>query len=87
MDTFDISTVYMAILTTNLLLMIISVIICNKKILINAGYKLIAIFLILTAIRYILRSHLKKVYSFVVSDEVLKELKMFMDIYCQSVEI
>lgn len=54
MDTFDISTVYMAILTSNLLLIIISVIICNKKILINAGYKLIAIFLILTAVRFIL---------------------------------
>lgn len=54
MDTFDISTVYMAILTSNLLLMIISVIICNKRILINAGYKLIAIFLILTAVRFIL---------------------------------
>jgi len=54
MDTFDISTVYMAILTSNILLIIISVIICNKKILINAGYKLIAIFLILTAIRFIL---------------------------------
>ena len=54
MNTFDISTVYMAILTTNLLLMIISVIICNKKILINAGYKLIAIFLVLTALRFML---------------------------------
>lgn len=54
MDTFDISTVYTAILTSNLLLMIISVIICNNKILINAGYKLIAIFLILTAVRFIL---------------------------------
>ena len=53
MNIFDISTVYMAILTSNLLLMIISVIICNKKILINAGYKLIAIFLILTAVRFI----------------------------------
>lgn len=39
------------------------------------------------AIRYILRSHVKKVYSFVVSDEVLQELKMFTDIYCQSVEV
>jgi len=54
MDTFSFSTLYMAILTSNLLLMIISVIICNKKILINAGYKLIAIFLILTAVRFIL---------------------------------
>lgn len=54
MNTFDISTIYMAILTSNLLLMMISVIICNKKILINAGYKLIAIFLILTALRFIL---------------------------------
>ena len=54
MDTFSFSTLYMAILTSNLLLMIISVIICNKRILINAGYKLIAIFLILTAVRFIL---------------------------------
>lgn len=39
------------------------------------------------AIRYILRSHVKKVYSFVVSDKVLAELKMFVNIYCQSVEV
>ena len=54
MDTFNFSTVYMAVLTSNLLLSIIAVIILNKKILFNAGYKLISIFLILTAVRFML---------------------------------
>ena len=53
MDTFHFSTVFMAIFTSNILLVIIAAIICNKKILINAGYKLISMFLILTAARFI----------------------------------
>ena len=54
MNTFHFSTVLMAILTSNLLLSIIAVIILNKKILFNAGYKLISIFLVLTAVRFLL---------------------------------
>lgn len=54
MDTFHFSTVFMAIITSNILLAIIAAIICNEKILINAGYKLISIFLILTAVRFML---------------------------------
>lgn len=54
MSYFDFSTVYTAILTCNLLLAIIAVIIRSEKIMINAGYKLITIFLGLTAIRFML---------------------------------
>jgi len=54
MNYFDFSTVYTAFWTSNLLLMLIAVIICNKKVMINAGYKLITIFLGLTAIRFML---------------------------------
>jgi beta-lactamase regulating signal transducer with metallopeptidase domain len=54
MNTFDLSTVYMAILSSNILLVIIAVILRNEKIMINAGYKLISIFLILTLVRFVL---------------------------------
>lgn len=54
MDTFHFSTVFMAILTSNIMLIIIAVIIRNEKILLNAGYKLITIFLMLTAVRFLL---------------------------------
>lgn len=54
MNYFDFSTVYTAFWTSNLLLMLIAVMICNKKVMINAGYKLITIFLVLTAIRFML---------------------------------
>ena len=54
MHTFDLSTVYMAILSSNILLVIIAVILRNEKIMINAGYKLISIFLILTLVRFVL---------------------------------
>lgn len=54
MKFFDFSTVYTAILTCNVLLSIISLIINNEKILVNAGYKLVTIFIGLTAIRFLL---------------------------------
>lgn len=54
MDTFHFSTVWLAILTSNLLILIVSAIFCHKKILLNAGYKLIAIFLILNVVRLFL---------------------------------
>ena len=53
-NTFHFSTVFMAIFTSNILLMIVAAIICNEKILINAGYKLISIFLVLIAVRFML---------------------------------
>lgn len=51
---FDFSTIYTAILTSNLLLAIIAVIVRNEKIMINAGYKLITIFLGVTVVRFLL---------------------------------
>ena len=54
METFDFSTVLMAFLTSTLLLIILSVIFCHKKILLNAGYKLLSVFLILIAVRLFL---------------------------------
>jgi len=54
MKYFDFSTVYTAILTCNILIAIIAVIIRNEKIMINVGYKLITVFLLLTAIRFLL---------------------------------
>lgn len=54
MNTFHFSTVWLAILTSNLLILIVSAIFCHKKILLNAGYKLIAIFLILNVVRLFL---------------------------------
>ena len=54
MEILNFSTVYMAILTSTLLLIILSVIFCHKKILLNAGYKLLAVFLILIAVRLFL---------------------------------
>ena len=54
MITFNFSTIYTAILTCNILIAIIAVIIRNEKVMINAGYKLITIFLGLTAVRFLL---------------------------------
>ena len=54
MEIFHFSTFLMAILTSTLLLMILSLIFCHKKILLNAGYKLIAVFLILNVVRLFL---------------------------------
>lgn len=51
---FDFSTIYTAIFTCNILLAIIAIIIQNEKVMINAGYKLISIFLVLTAVRFLL---------------------------------
>lgn len=53
-DIFDFSTIYTAIITSNILLILIALIVSNEKILINAGYKLITIFLGLTAVRFLL---------------------------------
>jgi len=54
MNYFNLSTVYMAILTCNLLIAAIAVMIRREKIMINVGYKLITVFLFLTALRFLL---------------------------------
>lgn len=54
MNILDFSTIYMAIITSNILLVIIALIIRKEKIMINAGYKLITVFLILTFVRFLL---------------------------------
>jgi len=53
-NVFDFSTIYTAIITSNILLILIALIVSNEKILINAGYKLITIFLGVTAVRFLL---------------------------------
>lgn len=54
MQYIDFSSFYTAILTSNLLLAAITLMIRSEKILINAGYKLITIFLVLTVVRFLL---------------------------------
>ncbi len=72
MGIFDFSTVYMAVLTSNLVLSLIAIIILNKKILFNAGYKLISIFLVLTAVRFMLPIQFPFVTNIVLSQETSK---------------
>jgi hypothetical protein len=72
MDIFDFSTVYMAVFASTLLLSIIAVIILNKKILFNAGYKLISIFLILTAVRFLLPIQFPFATNIILPQEISK---------------
>lgn len=51
---YSFSTVYMAVITSNLLLILITLLFRNTKIMINAGYKLLALFIALTALRFLL---------------------------------
>lgn len=51
---FSFSTLYMAIIASNVLLILLTFCFRNKKLMINAGYKLLSIFLICTLIRFAL---------------------------------
>jgi len=51
---YTFSTVYMAIIASNILLILLTCFFRNKKIMINAGYRLLAIFVVLTFIRFLL---------------------------------
>lgn len=51
---YSFSTVLMAILTSNLLIAVIALCIRNQKIMLSIGYKLLILFLLLTAIRFLL---------------------------------
>lgn len=47
----SIATVMMAVITTNLFLILLTICLINKKLLVRAGYKLLAIFVVFTALR------------------------------------
>ncbi|MCM1089950.1 MAG: hypothetical protein NC092_00550 [Butyrivibrio sp.] len=47
----SIATVIMAVITTNLILILLTVCLTNKKLLVQAGYKLLAIFVVFTVLR------------------------------------
>lgn len=51
---YSFSTVLMAFLASNLLLVFITLCFCNAKIMANAGYKLLALFILFTILRFIL---------------------------------
>lgn len=51
---YSFSTVYMAVITSNLLLILITLLFRNTRIMINAGYKLLALFITLTVLRFLL---------------------------------
>ncbi len=51
---YSFSTVYMAIIASNILLILLTCFFRNKNIMINAGYRLLAIFIVLTIIRFLL---------------------------------
>lgn len=54
MFNYSLSTVYMTILTSNLLLILIACFFRNNKVMINLGYRLLAVFVCLTFIRFLL---------------------------------
>uniref|UniRef100_UPI004055A321 M56 family metallopeptidase n=1 Tax=Acetatifactor sp. TaxID=1872090 RepID=UPI004055A321 len=51
---YSFATVYMAIIASNILLILITLLFRNTKIMVNAGYKLLALFIGLTALRFAL---------------------------------
>lgn len=51
---YTFSTVYMAIIASNILLILLTIVFRSKKIMINTGYRLLAIFVIMTLIRFLL---------------------------------
>ncbi len=51
---FTFSTVYTAIIASNLLIILLTLCIRNTKIMVNTGYKLLSVFAILTLIRFVL---------------------------------
>lgn len=51
---YSFSTVYTAIISSNVLLILLTLCFCNKKIMINAGYRLLALFISFTLIRFLL---------------------------------
>jgi len=51
---YSFSTVYMAIIASNILLILLTFVFRNKKVMINTGYRLLAIFVIMTLIRFLL---------------------------------
>jgi len=51
---YSFSTVYMAIIASNILLIVLTFVFRNKKIMINIGYRLLAIFVVLTLVRFLL---------------------------------
>lgn len=54
MMNYSFSTVLMAILTSNLLIIVIALCIRNQKIMLSVGYKLLILFLLLTAMRFLI---------------------------------
>lgn len=50
----SIATVMMAVITTNLFLILLTICLIHKKILVRAGYKLLAIFVVFTVLRFAL---------------------------------
>lgn len=50
----SIATVIMAVITTNLFLILLTLCLINKKILVRSGYKLLAIFVVFTVLRFAL---------------------------------
>lgn len=51
---YSFSTVYMAIIASNILLILLTFVFRNKRIMINTGYRLLAIFVVMTLIRFLL---------------------------------
>lgn len=51
---YSISTVGMAVITSNILLILVTVLFQNQKLMINTGYKLLALFIGLTVLRFLL---------------------------------
>ncbi len=51
---YSFSSVYMAVITSNILLILITLLFRNHKMMINIGYKLLALFIVLTILRFAL---------------------------------
>lgn len=51
---YSFASVYMAAITSNILLILITLLFWNRKIMINAGYKLLALFIVLSTLRVLL---------------------------------
>lgn len=69
---YSFSTVLMTVITSNLLIILISIFLKNKKLLISVGYKLLAAFSIFTVLRFILPFEFPFTTNIVLPDAISK---------------
>lgn len=65
---YSFSTVLMAVLSSNILLILITIFFQNSKVMVNIGYKLLALFIALTALRFLLPFELPFTKSIILTD-------------------